>query len=129
VTARCVVVGAGIVGSRISLRLVQQGADVTAVEGHRPGYGMTAALPESCQGRGVLPRTRNGLHGPPFTGRILSHARAAGARLWLASARLGLPSRAAAFRVGYRRPVRSSQVTLLCRLRPRQRGAARRALV
>jgi len=41
-TARCVVVGAGIVGSCISLRLAQQGADVTVVEAFRPGYGATA---------------------------------------------------------------------------------------
>lgn len=40
--ARCVVVGAGIVGSSISLRLAQQGADVTVVEEFRPGYGATA---------------------------------------------------------------------------------------
>jgi glycine/D-amino acid oxidase-like deaminating enzyme len=35
--ARCVVVGAGIVGSCIALHLAQQGADVTVVEANRPG--------------------------------------------------------------------------------------------
>jgi glycine/D-amino acid oxidase-like deaminating enzyme len=40
--ARCVVVGAGIVGSCIGLRLAEHGADVTVVEANRPGYGATA---------------------------------------------------------------------------------------
>jgi glycine/D-amino acid oxidase-like deaminating enzyme len=42
VAARCVVVGAGIVGSCIALRLAEQGAEVTVVEAGRPGYGATA---------------------------------------------------------------------------------------
>jgi D-hydroxyproline dehydrogenase subunit beta len=41
-TARCVVIGAGIIGSCISLRLSQDGADVTVVEANRPGSGATA---------------------------------------------------------------------------------------
>lgn len=41
-TARCVVIGAGIIGSCISLRLSQQGAQVTVVEASRPGSGATA---------------------------------------------------------------------------------------
>jgi glycine/D-amino acid oxidase-like deaminating enzyme len=40
--ARCVVVGAGIVGLCIALRLAEHGADVTVVEANRPGYGATA---------------------------------------------------------------------------------------
>src|SRR5258708_14704809 len=40
--ARCVVVGAGIVGTSISLRLAQQGAAVPVVEAYGPGYGATA---------------------------------------------------------------------------------------
>jgi D-hydroxyproline dehydrogenase subunit beta len=42
-TARCVVIGAGIIGSCISLRLAQHGADVTVVEADRPGGGTTAS--------------------------------------------------------------------------------------
>jgi glycine/D-amino acid oxidase-like deaminating enzyme len=169
-TARCVVVGAGIVGSCISLRLAQEGADVTVVEAYRPGYGATAnsfawvgashpglhepepyfllnafgvqayrrleaefdlapwfartgcltwstdpagqeatvknvdyltareynaaclgrdravqlepvaALPDSCQAVAFFP-DEGWVHGPPFAGRILSHARAAGAQV------------------------------------------------
>jgi glycine/D-amino acid oxidase-like deaminating enzyme len=41
-TTRCVVIGAGVVGSCISLRLSQHGADVTIVEANRPGSGATA---------------------------------------------------------------------------------------
>jgi D-hydroxyproline dehydrogenase subunit beta len=41
-TARVVVVGAGIVGSCVSLRLAADGADVTVVEAGQPGYGATA---------------------------------------------------------------------------------------
>jgi D-hydroxyproline dehydrogenase subunit beta len=42
VTARVVVVGAGIVGSCMALRLAAEGAEVTVVEAHRPGHGATA---------------------------------------------------------------------------------------
>ena len=42
-TARCVVIGAGIIGSCISLRLSQLGADVTVVEADRPGSGATGS--------------------------------------------------------------------------------------
>lgn len=42
-TARCVVIGAGIIGSCISLRLAQQGADVTVVEADHPGAGATGS--------------------------------------------------------------------------------------
>jgi glycine/D-amino acid oxidase-like deaminating enzyme len=42
-TARCVVIGAGIIGSCISLRLAQHGADVTVVEADQPGAGTTAS--------------------------------------------------------------------------------------
>lgn len=42
-TARCVVIGAGIIGSCISLRLAQHGADVTVVEADQPGSGTTAS--------------------------------------------------------------------------------------
>jgi D-hydroxyproline dehydrogenase subunit beta len=42
-TARCVVIGAGIMGSCISLRLSQLGADVTVVEADRPGSGATGS--------------------------------------------------------------------------------------
>ncbi len=42
-TKRCVVIGAGIIGSCVSLRLSQQGADVTVVEADRPGSGATAS--------------------------------------------------------------------------------------
>jgi D-hydroxyproline dehydrogenase subunit beta len=166
--ARCVVVGAGIVGSCIALRLAADGAEVTVVEANRPGYGATAnsfawvgashpglhepepyfmlnalgvqayrrlaaeydlgpwfartgcltwssdpaeqeataknvaylsdrgynatllgpgraaqlepaaALPESCRAVAFFP-DEGWVHGPPFAGRILSHARAAGA--------------------------------------------------
>ncbi|HXW87175.1 MAG TPA: FAD-binding oxidoreductase [Streptosporangiaceae bacterium] len=41
-TARVVVVGAGIVGSCVALRLAAEGADVIVVEAYRPGYGATA---------------------------------------------------------------------------------------
>ena len=168
--ARCVVVGAGIVGSCIALRLAEQGAEVTVVEAGRPGYGATAnsfawvgashpglhepepyfqlnalgvqayrrleaeydlgpwfartgcltwssdpaeqeataanvaylsgrgynaallrpgraaslepaaALPESCEAVAFFP-DEGWVHGPPFAGRILTHACAAGARL------------------------------------------------
>jgi glycine/D-amino acid oxidase-like deaminating enzyme len=40
-TVRCVVMGAGIIGSCVSLRLSEQGADVTVVEADRPGSGAT----------------------------------------------------------------------------------------
>lgn len=39
---RCVVVGAGIIGSCIALRLSRGGAQVTVVEASQPGYGATA---------------------------------------------------------------------------------------
>lgn len=42
-TARCVVIGAGIIGSCISLRLSEQGADVTVIEADRPGSGATGS--------------------------------------------------------------------------------------
>jgi D-hydroxyproline dehydrogenase subunit beta len=42
-TARCVVIGAGIIGSCISLRLAQHGADVTVVEADQPGSGTTGS--------------------------------------------------------------------------------------
>ena len=42
-TARCVVIGAGIIGSCVALRLSQQGADVIVVEADRPGSGATAS--------------------------------------------------------------------------------------
>jgi glycine/D-amino acid oxidase-like deaminating enzyme len=177
-TARCVVVGAGIVGSCISLRLAQQGADVTVVEAYRPGYGATAnsfawvgashpglhepepyfllnafgvqayrrleaefdlapwfartgcltwstdpaeqeatvknidylsareynaawlspdravqlepvmAVPESCQAVAFFP-DEGWVHGPPFAGRILSHARAAGTAVVTGSRAVG----------------------------------------
>jgi glycine/D-amino acid oxidase-like deaminating enzyme len=170
VAARCVVVGAGIVGSCIALRLAEQGAEVTVVEAGQPGYGATAnsfawvgashpglhepepyfqlnalgvqayrrldaeydlgpwfartgcltwssdpaeqegtagnvaylsgrgynaallspvraaalepaaALPESCEAVAFFP-DEGWVHGPPFAGRILTHARAAGTRL------------------------------------------------
>jgi glycine/D-amino acid oxidase-like deaminating enzyme len=171
VAARCVIVGAGIVGSCMALRLARSGADVTVVEAYRPGYGATAnsfawvgashpglrepepwfllnALgvqahrrlgamcdiapwfartgcltwstdpaeqeatvknvdylaergynavwlpreraaaelepaitpPDSCEAVAFFP-DEGWVHGPPFTGRILSHARAAGARV------------------------------------------------
>jgi len=43
VTARCVVIGAGIIGSCLALRLSKLGADVTVVEADRPGSGATGS--------------------------------------------------------------------------------------
>lgn len=39
---RCVIVGAGVIGTCLALRLAQHGADVTIVEADQPGYGATA---------------------------------------------------------------------------------------